>query len=606
MPRPSARPGQPLPALPPSPDARSAPLLRRPEPWLLLACSMLSLCKLALLEASSRELLECRWCLSGPGVPHELEFNLTVAALYLASSLPPWRPLRQAMRASVVALLLIAVTDLVVTRLFLVRFSIDELTKFAGETQAIDTFVRPMLAGPGWTLMLALAVMGLLAAIVALVVCEPRMRHAGRWALGSAAAGALVAQGLAQATPQEYHAPYLRNAVEAFFSAPSRQRPYSAGFRQSLAAKPGTQTRCGPALDRRPDLILLVVESLSAYQSKLFSGLEDWTPELDALAEQGLRLPNFLANGVTTEEGLISLLTGEPPMARGDSPTVFESFMHPVDSVPRMLAGQGYRSVFLTTGDRGFLGKGRWLSAIGFDTVEGHESPFYRGMPRFHFQAAADEALYARALKQLEQLDALDHGAGERPVFLMLETVSSHHPYIEPHTGERSQEAVFRYTDRQIGEFARDLKARGFFEHGVLMIVGDHRAMMPMSHRELARFGDSAYARVPFVVIGHDAPPQEIGQRFSQNDLLPSLRHWIGSGVQCVAANQGVFLPEAERSPRCSYTLRTYALDEVHLQCLGAVPVVHLDGDRTRFVGATAGSAGQLDEVNRLRLGLGF
>ena len=51
--------------------------------------------------------------------------------------------------------------------------------------------------------------------------------------------------------------------------------------------------------------------------------------------------------------------------------------------------------------------------------------------------------------------------------------MSTHHPYIDPVSGARSQEAVFRYADRQIRAFAKALKARGFFDHnGVLMITG--------------------------------------------------------------------------------------------------------------------------------------
>jgi glucan phosphoethanolaminetransferase (alkaline phosphatase superfamily) len=36
----------------------------------------------------------------------------------------------------------------------------------------------------------------------------------------------------------------------------------------------------------RPNIILVVWESLSMYQSKLFSGLNDWTPNLDHLAQE--------------------------------------------------------------------------------------------------------------------------------------------------------------------------------------------------------------------------------------------------------------------------------------------------------------------------------
>ena len=138
------------------------------------------------------------------------------------------------------------------------------------------------------------------------------------------------------------------------------------------------------------------------------SGLHDWVPELDALAGQGLLLTHFLANGIDTEAGLISLLSGEPALARGDTKTVFQPFEAPKNSLPRMLADNGWRTAFLTTGDLDFLDKGRWLGDIGFQLVEGDDAAFYKGMKRYHFDAAPDAALFDRALQFLAQRGSTD------------------------------------------------------------------------------------------------------------------------------------------------------------------------------------------------------
>lgn len=581
-------------------------LAAQPELWLLATGLVLSLLRLWALSEASREVLECRWCVAVKAVPHELQFNALLAALYLLSTVPRWRALRWATRSLVVGLLLIALVDLAVLRLFYMRLSADLVLKFGSEAGATESFVRQLIPGLWQGLALAAAALLAIGAAAAFVRRDPPRRYSA-WAILCPAS---VAFAMAQSTPTDYHRDYLKNAAEAFFSFGTRTRPYSDDFvRQTLggpsAPQPATPQACSAGLAQRPALILLVVESLSVYQSKLISGLNDWTPELDALArEDGLRLPNFFANGIDTEAGLIALLTGEPPMARGgDAATVFEAFARPKQSIPSMLSARGYRSAFLTTGDLGFLDKRRWLQRIGFDVVEGHEAAFYSGMKRLHFSAAPDAALYDRALQYMDQRDA-----GQPPLFLMLETVSTHHPYVEPNTGARSQEAVFRYADHEIGEFVKDLKARRFFDHGngYLMVVGDHRAMVPMRPDERERYGDSAYARVPFIMLGEGLGGRVEPRAFSQNDLLPSLRHWIGSGPQCTGPNQGVFLPTATHAPRCIYTLRRYSTNDVFLQCDDRVDVVHLDGDRTRYVGASAGSPGQLAELNRLRMNGGF
>jgi len=313
----------------------------------------------------------------------------------------------------------------------------------------------------------------------------------------------------------------------------TKNQPYTEKFKENIRADATEKNDCYEGKGARPDLILLIVESLSLYQSALFSGINDWMPEFDSVSQKGRRLSNFHANGVTTEQGLIALLTGEPPIAKAgrQAVTVFEQFRDTKQSVPKMLHEFGYESLFLTTGNLSFLGKGNWLNDIGFDYTEGHDAPYYHGMKRFNFDAAPDDALYGRALQELRRKKG-------SPIFMTLETVTTHHPYIDPASGIHSQELTFRYADHQLGVFINELKSSGFFDNGYLMILGDHRAMVPISNSEKTRYGDRAYARTPLSIIGHGLNGEQETAKFSQSDLLPSLRHWLGRGSQCVSANQ--------------------------------------------------------------------
>ena len=336
------------------------------------------------------------------------------------------------------------------------------------------------------------------------------------------------------------------------------------------------------------------------YHSQRFSGLHDWTPRFDLIASGGEALTGFHANGITTEDGLVALFTGEPPLPKAveDSGKLFEQFAAVEASVPRLLNGLGYRTVFLTTGDLGFLGKGAWLEKIGFQYTEGHDAPFYDGLPRFHFSAAADEALYERAL------GLLDEAGGER-LFMTVETVTTHHPYVDPESGERSEERTFRYADLHLGEFVEQLEKRSFFDGGYLIVTGDHRSMVPMGSAEFERYGDRAYARVPFAIMGRGMGGM-VEDAFSQTDLLPSLRHWLGEGRHCVDRNQGVFLPTPLHRPECIYTRRNYDLDRVAVHCGADEYAIQLNGDRTRYVGDAEGPLALIEQVHRLRLGRGF
>lgn len=559
----------------------------------------LSIYKIWFLETAGRALFNCSFCLAGRGALHEAEFLLLVIELHLLALLLRKTPLAGLFRLLAVAALMVQVLDLVTASQFQRQLTLHELVEFAGEPKEVGEFLRNL---PLRAMAPTLGAASLVAmAAIRYVVRQPQALPSLRGPLiGVLTCVPLIALGRVELLTPEYHEVYLRNALEAFLDAETRLHAYSSAFAQSVSRSEPVE-QCDTGLGARPDLILVVVESLSVYQSARFSGLHDWTPQLDALSDSALRLTSFRANGVTSEEGLIALLTGEPaiPKPGPETRTLLQQFTKTRESLPRFLNALGYRTEFLTTGNLGFMDKGKWLDAIGFQYREGHESHFYDGMKRFNFDAATDEALYDRALTELGSRRV-------QPLFMTLETVSSHHPYVQPETGERTEESVFRYADAQFGRFVARLRHAGYFDRGgVVLVTGDHRAMVPMTDSELARMGDRAYSRVPMVVIGQGLHG-EVSDTFSQSDLLPSLAHWLGTGKQCVAANQGVFLPGPVKRPACLFTTRPYDADLVVAECGVHDYHVLLDGDESQFDDPQPGPPGLMASVHRLRLGRGF
>jgi hypothetical protein len=568
-----------------------------PSLHVLLFALGLSAYKLLALELGSRELLQCQWCLANKALAYEGQYLFLIAGLHLLAGFAPWRALRFSLRMAVVLVLVITMVDLVVLINFYRRFSLVELLVFGTQFSAISSFAQQLMANIPAALMVT-AELGLAAVVLG------RYARADRRTRRCAPAVALVALGMTACTmaePAEFHTGYLKNSVEAFFSRWTSNRPYSAAFTAGLPPAGASKNFCVDGLGQHPNVVLVVFESLSMYHSALYSGMEDWMPQFDAASQGGRRFGNFYANGITSEQGLISLLTGEPPIAKGTGrvSTEFEQFARPPHSLASLLRADGYKTEFLTTGDLGFLGKGTWLKRMGFETIEGSEASAYNGMKRYQFGAAPDDALYVRALQEL--------GAAQgRPVFMTLETVTTHGPFVDPDTGQHSEQRTFRYADKRLGEFIQALRARGFFRNGYLMVMGDHRAMLPLRAGEKARYGDSAYARTPFTIIGPGEAGQLEPQAFSQSDLYPSLRHLTGTGRQCYGPDEGVFLPTAMHAPACIYSHRPYNFNNLYVHCGIKDHEVRLDGDDTAYAGLGGGPQGLLQEVHRLRLGMGF
>lgn len=579
---------------------------QRPALPLATALLGLSLLRLASLEAFFRDHLGCRLCLSMQALPHEVQWLSLLGALHaLARAVRP-TGLRCLLRALLAGLVLLNAIDLLVLLQFHTRLSWQHLQTFAREGAALVAQLRvmssqgPQAAAVAW--MVAMSGLGLGVVLGRYVAhAGPGARHPWR-RTGLCLLAATLAWPLQQ---RNYHQPYVQHLGAVLSRQATEQRAYSPAFRQALQQLPRSQPACFNGLGARPDVVLVVVESLSMFHSALFSGLNDWTPALDAWARHGRALPQFHANGVTTEQGLIALLTGEPPLPRvvDGARNAYEQFARPVHSVPHLLNGLGYHTAFLTTGNLGFMDKRPWLQGLGFQQVEGHEAPFYRGMKRYNFDAAVDDALYARAWQVL-------HDGRDQPRFMLLETVTTHAPFVDPDTGALSQERVVRRADRALGHFIGWLQHSGFFERGVLLVTSDHRGMVPMAPAERALLGDRGFARVPFVALGlgQTAQAGPGGAAFSQTDLLPSLRHWLGRGRHCVGPDQGIFLPTQVHSPHCVHTRRSYSDRDAFVACGANDHVARLDGDDTRWIAATGAPAPGhvLPALNRLRAGLGW
>lgn len=397
------------------------------------------------------------------------------------------------------------------------------------------------------------------------------------------------------------HAWIYKNVLDYNLTILSEASDYSPGFVNSAPLR--EESHCQTQPIQHKNIIILMVESLSAYQSRYFSGIHDWTPQLDAIASQHQAFKNFYANGFITEDGEIALLTGIQPLYppssySDDGGTSFYSFYNISDSLPNSLKQQGYQSEFLTTADLEFGNTGVWAKSIGFDYIEGHDHPDYNHWERFHFQAAPDEALYKRALARIEQNK-------RNKLLLFIKTVSSHHPYINPENKEKSESAAITYTDKHLGGFYRQLVEIGFFNNGILLIVGDHHSMTPLKKAEVELYGQyKASAKVPLVIVDDQAASVEHRQ-FQQIDVFNSVRGLL-TGQSCYSDWKGVLLGAENLPPRYIIHRRGDNRDMVSIFADQEDFLVKLDGDNTRVVSKQPAelASRQLlaDKVNALRI----
>jgi hypothetical protein len=248
-------------------------------------------------------------------------------------------------------------------------------------------------------------------------------------------------------------------------------------------------------------------------------------------------------------------------------------------SLPRRMAEDGYQSLFFTTGDLGFLGKGEWLQTLGFDYIEGNDHAFYQGMQRHAFGAAHDGHLFDRVLAWYAE----ERAPGQAFVAIV-ETVTTHPPFAHPETGVQDEQSAFRFTDREVARFVGALEQAGYFDHGLLVITSDQRALSALRPQERERFGNSAPALLPMLVLGQGFEGGRSVGNIGQMQDFPHSVDQLLTPQACAPSGSGLLFSRPARSPACILRPQGNQRDIVDAWCGTSHRQVLLDGDDTRVL----------------------
>ena len=397
------------------------------------------------------------------------------------------------------------------------------------------------------------------------------------------------------------HSWVYKNFVEYNITALAGSRQYTTSFMSSFNI--AEDDTCDSVPNVKPNIIILMVESLSSYQSACFSGIYDYTPHIDMIARQNVLYLNFYANGFDTEDGVISLTTGQLPIdpvdAFDNNHESYRGFYGAESALPMILKPLGYNTEFLQASDLRFSRVGDWAESVGFNYIEGEENQFYDAWPEGVFRSAPDEALFAHVLMRMKE--NWDH-----PFFFFVSTLSSHQPFCNPRTHERSESAAISYVDEQVWKFYQELDKSKFFDNGILIIVGDHHAMVPLRPEEIEKFGYyRAAAKVPLIVVFNKSERHVVSAQYQQTDIYNSVVGLV-TGAHCYSDWKGDVFSYGDSSPR--FVVNKCGTDRNKLNVFtdDAEYSVLMDGDNTRLDGDNVADEKDakriIDRINYVRI----
>jgi len=269
------------------------------------------------------------------------------------------------------------------------------------------------------------------------------------------------------------------------------------------------------------NVVLITVESLSAGFLGAFGDSRGLTPNLDALADQGLLFTRIYATGTRTVRGLEALSLGTPPIP-GQAIVRRPGNEH-LATVGEILRRQGYDIYFIYGGYGYFDNMNAYFAGNDYQVID--RTDFIKGSVGFeNVWGVADEFLYDNALVRLDRA----HAAG-RPFLAQLMTTSNHRPFTYPagridipSPGGRA--GAVKYSDYAIGRFIEQARRRPWFADTLFVIVADHCA----SAAGKTRLPVAGY-HIPLILYAPRLlPPGRDDRLASQIDVPPTLLDVLG------------------------------------------------------------------------------
>jgi phosphoglycerol transferase MdoB-like AlkP superfamily enzyme len=270
-----------------------------------------------------------------------------------------------------------------------------------------------------------------------------------------------------------------------------------------------------PRPEKRYNVVIVTIESLSADFLGVFGDHHNLTPNLDALSKESLFFRNFYATGTRTDRGLEAITLSLPPtpgrsiVKRPNNENMF--------SIGPLLKERGYDTKFIYAGYGYFDNMNNFFAGNGFDTVD--ELNFRKDEIAFRtIWGVCDEDLFNRVLKEGDQSFA----AGKPFCYLAL-SVSNHRPYTYPQkidipSGDSRKGAV-KYSDYAIGDFIAKARTRPWFDNTIFVIVADHCA----SSAGKAEVPVERY-HIPLIIYAPKiVQPAQVDRLAGQIDLAPTL-----------------------------------------------------------------------------------
>ena len=288
------------------------------------------------------------------------------------------------------------------------------------------------------------------------------------------------------------------------------------------------------------NVVVLLLESWSAYGIKSIGNNKDLTPNFDRIAKEGVLFRNFYANGGRSNRGITSVSVSYPsPLDETITKDVVanqESFL----SLANILKDRGYDTNFIYGGDahfdnmHGFLMKNGVKNIFDVTNFEEKDKTIKWGAP--------DDKLFNYGLNYMDKL--------KEPFFVNYFTLSNHGPYdtdpnfkfnkTNPTDEMFLRDRAFAFSDEALGQFMDTVKTKKYAQNTIFVFVADHGFGL-----KSYKTNDPRFFHVPLLIWSANkdlVKPEVMDKVGSQVDILPTVMGYLGGTYKSGAWGQDLML----------------------------------------------------------------
>lgn len=254
--------------------------------------------------------------------------------------------------------------------------------------------------------------------------------------------------------------------------------------------------RTAPAVAEKPNIIFIMADDLGNADLS-YRGSEIKTPNIDRLAEGGVRLESFYGMPVCTPSRA-SLMTGRYAMRYGlQSLVIFPNHKYGLATdertLPEALKEAGYKTAMVGKWHLGHADKKYWPQNRGFDYFYGNvigEVDYFtkeRGGVidwQRNGQFLKEEGYYTNQIAK-EAVELIQNHDTKAPLFLYMAFLAAHAPYQAPqeyidrysnisNPQRRTYAAMITAMDDAIGKVVAALEAKGIQKNTLIIFSSDN------------------------------------------------------------------------------------------------------------------------------------